>query len=194
MSGVSDECPLAVKRVMKASEQLVHRLGEGRDLIVRPGDCDGGAAAGIGESGHLAPEPFNGREGCPPEPVRAEPRDEQDDDPGNHEARFNVAHGAVYRPERRGGHRHPSRVRPERLSDDALGFVLQRCGDGEGRCPALSKLCRSQQKCVTRVGCRATKMAGGVEDLEYHLTRQGKSCAGLGRRVHKAPGLDEIGL
>ena len=59
MGGISDECSLAVKRVMKASQQLVHRLGEGRDLIVRPGDCDGGAAARFGESGHLAPEPFN---------------------------------------------------------------------------------------------------------------------------------------
>jgi hypothetical protein len=60
MSGVSDEGSLAVKRVVKASQQLVHRLGKGRDLIVRPGDCDGGAAARIGESGHLAPEPLDG--------------------------------------------------------------------------------------------------------------------------------------
>ena len=171
VSGISDECPLAVKRVVKATEQLVHRLGEGRDLVVRPGDCDGGAPARFGESGHLAPKPLDGREGCPTEPVRAEPRDEQDDDPGDHEARLNVAHGAVYRPERCGGHRHPSLVRAERLGDDALGFVLERRRDGQGRRPALSKLRRSEQECVTRVRRRAAKMARGIEDLDDHLTR-----------------------
>ena len=79
VAGVGDEGAFALQRVPEPAEQVVHRSGEGGDLVFRPRDLQDGVIAAPGDRRGLAPQALDGGErgACQPVSSQAGDGDEQ---------------------------------------------------------------------------------------------------------------------
>ena len=102
VAGVGDEGPLPGQRPLQPAEQVVHRAGQGGDLIAGGRHLDGrdGASSRLGYRGHLPPQPLHRGQGGPRQPVGAQARDGDEDDPADRELPHHLALGGVVRLER----------------------------------------------------------------------------------------------
>src|ERR1039458_8944247 len=63
VAGVGDQCPLPGQRAAEPAQQLVHRLGQGGDLVAGPRDLDARRPVALGQRGDLAARPRSGEGG-----------------------------------------------------------------------------------------------------------------------------------
>ena len=75
MAGVGDEGAFALQRVPEPAEQIVHRSGEGGELVFRPRDLKDGVLAAPRHGRGLPPQALHGEERGACQPVRSQAGD-----------------------------------------------------------------------------------------------------------------------